>query len=80
MLTTNLTSIISKSVLHMVFSKMTCMVEAEAYYMVKGTVPLSSTLHPSLTGGGKSLEQGQGRAGSLRKMSVRCLLGALGIR
>lgn len=46
---------------HRVFSKMTCMVEAEAYYMVKGTVPLSSTLHPSLTGGGRSPEQGQGR-------------------
>ena len=57
MLTTNPTSIISKSV------KMACMVEAEVYDMVKGTVPLSSTLHPSLTGEGRSPEQGQDRAG-----------------
>lgn len=52
------------------------MVEAEAYYMVKGTAPLSSTLHPSLTG----VLLSQDRAGSLKKMFIYCLLGTLGIK
>lgn len=54
------------------------MVEAEVYSLVTGTAPLSNTLHPSLTGGERSPEWG--RAGSIRKMPIHCLLEALGIR
>lgn len=63
-------------VLYRAFSRMTCMMDAEIYYLVKGMVLLPNTLTLLL-----QIEfLSRGRASSSMEIPIHCLLEALGIR
>lgn len=62
--------------LYRVFSRATCMMEAEIYYLAKAMVLLPNTL--TLLSQTEFLSRG--RASSIMDIPIHCLLEALGIR